>query len=104
LRYPVAVESFSIRRGSGGEGQWRGGDGVIRRIRFLEAMTVAILANNRRIAPFGMEGGRPGRVGKTAIFRAGGKMEELGSCAKAEVYPGDAIIIETPGGGGFGVP
>jgi 5-oxoprolinase (ATP-hydrolysing) len=103
LRYPVSVESFSIRRGSGGEGLWRGGDGVVRRIRFREAMTVAILANNRRIAPFGMEGGRPGRVGKTAILRAGGKMGELGSCAKAEVYPGDAIIIETPGGGGFGV-
>jgi 5-oxoprolinase (ATP-hydrolysing) len=103
LRYPVSIESFSIRRGSGGQGRWRGGDGVVRRIRFLEAMTVAILANSRKIAPFGMEGGRPGRVGRTAILRAGGKIEELGSCAKTEVRPGDAILIETPGGGGFGI-
>jgi 5-oxoprolinase (ATP-hydrolysing) len=102
LRYPVLIDSFSIRRGSGGDGRWRGGDGVVRRIRFREAMTTAILANSRRIAPFGVEGGRPGRVGRTTIVRAGGRVEELGSCAEMEVEPGDAIIVETPGGGGFG--
>jgi 5-oxoprolinase (ATP-hydrolysing) len=103
LRYPVFIESFSIRRGSGGEGRWRGGDGVVRRIRFRESMTVAILANSRKIAPFGMEGGQPGRAGRTTILRVGGQIEELGSCAKAEVRPGDAIIVETSGGGGFGI-
>jgi 5-oxoprolinase (ATP-hydrolysing) len=102
LQYPVTIESFSIRRGSGGEGRWRGGDGVVRRIRFHEAMTVAILANCRRIAPVGMDGGQPGRVGKTTVLRVGGKSEELGSCAKTDVGPGDTIVIETPGGGGFG--
>jgi 5-oxoprolinase (ATP-hydrolysing) len=103
LRYPVFIESFSIRRGSGGDGRWRGGDGVVRRIRFREAMTVAILSNSRKIAPFGLEGGQPGRLGRTTMLRVGGKIEELGSCAKAEVCPGDAITIETPGGGGFGI-
>ena len=102
LRYPVFVESFSIRTGSGGKGRWRGGDGVVRKIRFRESMTVAILANSRRIAPFGMEGGEPGRVGKTIVVRAGQGMEELGSCAKTEVRCGDTIIVKTPGGGGFG--
>jgi 5-oxoprolinase (ATP-hydrolysing) len=65
-------------------------------------MIAAILANSRKIAPFGMEGGQPGRVGRTTIVRAGGQVEELGSCAKVEVEPGDSIIVETPGGGGFG--
>jgi 5-oxoprolinase (ATP-hydrolysing) len=102
LRYPVFVESFSIRKGSGGEGRWRGGDGVVRKIRFRESMTVAILANSRRIAPFGVEGGEPGRVGKTTVVRAGQGMEDLGSCARTEVCCGDMIIVETPGGGGFG--
>jgi len=102
LRYPVFVEAFSIRKGSGGVGRWRGGDGVVRKIRFRESMTVAILANSRRIAPFGMEGGQPGGVGKTTIARAGQGMEELGSSAKTEVRCGDTIIIKTPGGGGFG--
>jgi 5-oxoprolinase (ATP-hydrolysing) len=102
LRYPVFVESFSIRKGSGGGGRWRGGDGVIRKIQFRESMTVAILANSRRIAPFGMEGAEPGRVGRTTVVRAGQGTEELGSCAKAEVLCGDVIIVETPGGGGFG--
>jgi 5-oxoprolinase (ATP-hydrolysing) len=102
LRYPVFVESFAVRQGSGGRGRWRGGDGVVRKIRFREAMTVAILANSRRIAPFGMEGGQPGQVGRTTIARAGQRIEEFGSCAKMEVQCGDVIIVETPGGGGFG--
>jgi len=103
LRYPVIVESFGIRRGSGGKGRWRGGDGVTRKISFREPMMVAILANSRRIGPFGLRGGRPGQTGRTAIARAGQPVKELGSCAKTEVRSGDTIIIETPGGGGFGI-
>src|SRR6516162_9404103 len=104
LRYPVFVESFAIRRGSGGHGRWRGGDGVVRKIRFREPMTVAILANSRKIAPFGMDGGQPGQSGRTTIARAGQRIEEFGSCAKMEVQCDDVIIVETPGGGGFGRP
>jgi len=103
LRYPVFVESFAIRKGSGGSGRWRGGDGVVRKIRFREPMTVAILANSRRIAPFGMYGGQPGQVGRTTIVRAGQGIEEFRSSAKMEVQCGDVIIVETPGGGGFGI-
>ena len=104
LRYPVLVEAFSIRRGSGGAGRWPGGDGVVRRIRFREAMTVAVLANNRLVAPFGCEGGFPGKVGRSYVQRSNGAIEDLGSCGQAEVDWGDAIIVETPGGGGFGAP
>jgi 5-oxoprolinase (ATP-hydrolysing) len=104
LRYPVLIDAFRIRRGSGGRGQWLGGDGVIRRIRFREPMIVAVLANNRLIAPFGLAGGGPGKVGKTYIERSDGSIENLGSYGQTEVRPGDAIVVETPGGGGFGVP
>jgi 5-oxoprolinase (ATP-hydrolysing) len=104
LRYPVLVDAFSIRRGSGGAGRWPGGDGVIRRIRFREPMTVAVLANNRLVAPFGCEGGFPGKVGKSYVLRSDGAIEDLGSCGQAEVDTGDAIVVETPGGGGFGAP
>jgi 5-oxoprolinase (ATP-hydrolysing) len=102
LRYPVLIDAFQIRPGSGGQGFWSGGDGVIRRIRFREPMVVAVLANNRVIAPFGLEGGKPGKVGKTYIQRSDGRTENLGSCGQREVQPGDVIIVETPGGGGFG--
>ena len=104
LRYPVLIDAFRIRHGSGGSGFWSGGDGVIRRIRFREPMVVAVLANSRVIAPFGLEGGKPGKVGKTHIQRSDGRTENLGSCGQREVQPGDAIIVETPGGGGFGAP
>ncbi len=104
LRYPVLIDRFSVRRGSGGRGQWAGGDGVVRRIRFCEPMTVAILANNRVIAPFGCDGGLPGLPGKSFIERLDGRIEDLGSCGQAEVGPGDVIVVETPGAGGFGVP
>jgi 5-oxoprolinase (ATP-hydrolysing) len=104
LRYPVFIDAFSIRHGSGGPGRWPGGDGVIRRIRFREPMTVAILANNRVVAPFGCEGGLAGKTGKTYIARLRGGVEDLGSCGQAEVEPGDVVAIETPGGGGFGAP
>ena len=104
LRYPVLIDTFQIKRGSGGHGRWSGGDGVVRQIRFREPMTVAILANSRVIAPFGLEGGRPGEVGKTYIQRSDGRTEDLGSSGQKEVQAGDAIVVETPGGGGFGAP
>ncbi|MBI1245892.1 MAG: 5-oxoprolinase [Alphaproteobacteria bacterium] len=101
-RFPVRVESFSIRRGSGGKGAKRGGDGVVRKIRFLEKMTCAILANRRIVAPFGLEGGAPGALGRNWVERADGRIEEKGATASWEVGPGDMFVIETPGGGGFG--
>jgi 5-oxoprolinase (ATP-hydrolysing) len=103
-RYPVLVDSFSIRRGSGGTGRHTGGDGVIRRIRFLEAMSAGILSNHRRIAPFGLMGGGDGQVGVNLVERADGGIEPLGATATAELGPGDTFVIETPGGGGFGTP
>ena len=101
-RYPVLVERFAIRRGSGGEGRHRGGDGVVRSIRFREAMTAAILANRRRIPPFGLDGGECGALGRTYVDRATGARIELASTEAIEVSAGDVITIETPGGGGFG--
>ncbi|PWR25013.1 hydantoinase B/oxoprolinase family protein [Zavarzinia aquatilis] len=103
-RFPVRVEAFGIRRGSGGAGCHRGGDGVIRRIRFLEAMTAAILSNRREVPPFGLDGGDAGAPGINRCLRVDGTVELLGPCAEVAVAPGDAIEIETPGGGGFGRP
>jgi 5-oxoprolinase (ATP-hydrolysing) len=102
LRFPVLVEDFAIRRGSGGQGEWRGGDGVVRRIRFREPMTAAILSNHRRIAPFGAAGGEPAVVGRNTVERSDGRVEALGATAAVEMSPGDAFVIETPGGGGYG--
>jgi len=101
-RYPVLLEAFSIRRGSGGAGKWRGGDGAIRRVRFLEAMTAAILSGHRRIAPYGMAGGAPGAVGRNHVERANGDIIELQACDRIDMQPGDVFVIETPGGGGYG--
>ncbi len=101
-RFPVRVDSFAIRRGSGGAGRCRGGDGVVRKIRFLEAMTCAILANRRIVAPFGLEGGDAGKCGRNWVVRADGRIEEKGATAQWQVEPGDVFVIETPGGGGFG--
>ena len=101
-RFPVRVESFSIRRGSGGTGRRRGGDGVVRKIRFLESMVCAILANRRVVAPFGLAGGAPGKLGRNWVERADGSIEERGATAQWQVEPGDMFVIETPGGGGFG--
>jgi len=101
-RFPVVLEEFSIRRGSGGKGQWNAGDGVQRVIRFREAMVCSILSGNRRVAPFGVAGGEPGSLGRNAVRRKDGTVEELPSCAQITVEPNDAIIIETPTGGGFG--
>ena len=101
-RYPVRLESFAIRRGSGGKGRWHGGDGAIRRLRFLEPMTAAILSGHRRVPPYGMAGGEPGATGRNAIERANGTVTELEACARVDMNTGDIFIIETPGGGGYG--
>jgi 5-oxoprolinase (ATP-hydrolysing) len=102
LRYPVIASEFRIRTGSGGKGRWNGGDGVVRRITFREGMTVAILSGSRKIPPFGLAGGGAGATGKTYIERVGGRRDILDSCATAEVGPGDSVVVETPGGGGYG--
>jgi 5-oxoprolinase (ATP-hydrolysing) len=104
FRFPVLVEEFRIRRGSGGAGLHRGGDGVVRRIRFREAMTAAILSGHRRIPPYGLEGGAPGALGRNSVERADGSVVELKGTDKIDMRPGDCFIIETPGGGGFGKP
>jgi 5-oxoprolinase (ATP-hydrolysing) len=103
-RYPVLLESHRINRGSGGAGVHRGGDGTIRRVRFLEAMGAALLSNHRIVAPFGLEGGEPGACGRQWIEHADGTTEPLPGCAKTEVRPGDVFVIQTPAGGGFGAP
>jgi len=101
-RYPVLVEEFSIRDGSGGFGRWHGGRGARRRIRFLEPMTAAILSGHRSVAPFGMAGGGAGQTGHNRIVRADGRVENLPACAEVKMAAGDSIVIETPGGGGYG--
>ncbi len=103
-RYPVLLESFSIRRGSGGRGHWHGGDGVVRRIRFREAMTAAILSGRRRVPPFGLAGGEHGALGRNWVERTDGTREEFGGTHKVEMGEGDVFVIETPGGGGYGKP
>lgn len=102
LRYPVLLEEFSIRHGSGGKGRHNGGDGTKRRVRFLKSMTAAILANHRIVAPFGLEGGGDGDVGRAYILRGGTSREDLASTARVTMQAGDSFVIETPGGGGFG--
>ena len=103
LRYPVRLEAFQIRRHSGGVGRWGGGDGIVRKLRFREPMQVVILANHRIVPPFGLDGGDAGKVGRTSILRKDGSVEVLGSCEQRDVTAGDAIVVETPGGGGWGV-
>ncbi len=101
-RYPVVLEVFEIRTGSGGAGRWRGGEGVLRRIRFLEPMSAAIVSNRRIVPPYGMAGGGSGSVGSNHVVRADGSREVLPSCAVLSLQCDDAIIIATPGGGGYG--
>jgi len=100
--FPVIVESFSIREGSGGDGKWQGGNGTIRRIRLTKAVEAAILSNHRRIAPFGVDGGESAKTGNNRIMRADGSEEELPGTATVQLAEGDTFIIETPGGGGYG--
>ncbi|HIK12324.1 MAG TPA: hydantoinase B/oxoprolinase family protein [Oscillatoriaceae cyanobacterium M33_DOE_052] len=102
-RFPVILESFAIRPDSGAKGATNGGNGVIRRVRFLEPMTAGILSSHRVIPPFGLDGGGDGMVGKNYVVRQYGNVEELGSTATVEMSPGDSFVIETPGGGGYGI-
>jgi len=103
-RFPVRLEAFAIRRGSGGRGRHRGGDGTMRRIRFLEPMTAAILAGRRRVPPYGLAGGAPGAPGRNWVERTDGTREEFGATHEVEMRSGDVFVIETPGGGGYGAP
>ncbi|MEV2217777.1 hydantoinase B/oxoprolinase family protein [Streptomyces sp. NPDC050997] len=101
-RLPVQVDEFAVRYGSGGAGRWPGGDGAVRRIRFHEPMTVSTLSQHRRVPPYGMAGGEPGALGANRVERADGTVTELGGSDAADVGPGDVLVIETPGGGGYG--
>jgi 5-oxoprolinase (ATP-hydrolysing) len=103
-RFPVRVDAFAIRRGSGGEGAWRGGDGIVRELRFLEPMTVTVLSSHRVIPPHGMAGGHPGATGENSIRRSDGTVERLQGNDEAAVGPGDVFILKSPGGGGYGTP
>lgn len=102
FRFPVRLEEYSIRRGSGGAGRHRGGDGITRRMRFLEEMTVTTLCSMRRVAPFGVDGGSPGEVGREWIERADGTRVEHAGNDQNQVYPGDVFVMQTPSGGGYG--
>ncbi|MDP2066775.1 MAG: hydantoinase B/oxoprolinase family protein [Burkholderiaceae bacterium] len=104
FRFPVRLESYEIRAGSGGAGHWHGGHGGVRRVRFLEPMTASILSNGRVHAAFGMAGGSPGAVGLNRVVRSDGRVETLQHIGQAEMQPGDIFEIHTPGGGGFGTP
>ena len=103
-RYPVVLESFEVDRGSGGAGRWRGGDGTLRRIRFLEAMELTVLSQHRLIPPYGLAGGEPGRCGRNRVERAGGAVHEMGGQDHCPVAPGDVFVLRTPSGGGYGLP
>ena len=102
FRFPVRLESYEIRASSGGAGRWQGGNGGVRRVRFLEPMTASILSNGRKHGAFGMAGGQPGQVGKNVVVRADGRVEALGHIGQTDMHAGDVFEIHTPGGGGFG--
>ena len=102
FRFPVRLDSYEIRQGSGGAGQYRGGNGGVRRVRFLEDMTASILSNGRKHGAFGMAGGQPGQVGINRVVRSNGTVEELGHIGQAEMKADDVFEIHTPGGGGYG--
>jgi 5-oxoprolinase (ATP-hydrolysing) len=103
-RFPVLLESYEIRHGSGGAGRWRGGNGGTRRVRFLEPMTASILSGHRRIPPHGLAHGGAGECGRNWVEREDGTRLDLGGADRTEVGPGDVFVIATPGGGGFGTP
>jgi 5-oxoprolinase (ATP-hydrolysing) len=102
FRFPVRLDSYEIRPDSGGSGRWVGGNGGVRRIRFLQSMTASILSNGRKSGAFGMAGGGSGACGKNCIERADGRVEDLGAIGQSEMAPGDVFVISTPGGGGYG--
>ncbi len=102
FRYPVVLEDFHIRKGSGGKGKWHAGDGIRRTIRFLERMDCTILSGHRRVRPFGLAGGEPGQVGENWARRKGGRMEKLKGCDETVIDAGEAVIIQTPTAGGYG--
>ena len=104
FRFPVRLESYEIRAGSGGAGKWQGGNGGVRRVKFLEPMTASILSNGRKHGAFGMAGGQPGQVGRNVVVRVDGRVENLDHIGQEEMAPGDIFEIHTPGGGGFGKP
>lgn len=104
LRYPVVLEEFSIRRGSGGKGKWSAGDGIYRRIRFLREMTLTLLTSYRDVQPYGLEGGEPGECGRNWARRLNGDLEPLGGCDETVLGVGEAVVLTTPTGGGFGKP
>jgi 5-oxoprolinase (ATP-hydrolysing) len=102
-RYPVRVQEFSIRRGSGGQGRHRGGDGIVRRLEFLRELEVSIVSQRRGpFPPYGLAGGQPGSVGRNWLTRADGRIEPLAGIVQFQAQPGDVLTIETPGGGGWG--
>ncbi|MEL6250289.1 MAG: hydantoinase B/oxoprolinase family protein, partial [Cyanobacteria bacterium J06627_15] len=101
-RFPVLLERFEIRTGSGGEGQHRGGNGVIRQLQFREPMTVSLLSGHRQIPPFCLAGGTAGSVGKNTVLFSSGEKQTLPGTAKILLSTGDRLVIETPGGGGYG--
>ncbi len=103
-RYPVRVERFAVRRGSGGAGRFRGGDGIVRELRFLEAASVSIVSQHRTVAPYGLHGGAAGLPGRQRVVRASGAVVDLAPIDGREVAPGDRLTVETPGGGGWGAP
>ena len=100
-RYPVLLREFSIRKGSGGEGRFKGGDGVIREIEFLVPLKVAVLSERRVHAPYGLEGGGPGAKGKNLLIKKDGSVIDLGGKCQLDVQPGDRLRILTPGGGAW---
>jgi 5-oxoprolinase (ATP-hydrolysing) len=104
FRFPVRLEAYEIRAGSGGAGHWRGGDGGTRRVRFLAPMTASILSNGRVHPAFGMAGGQPGAPGANRVERLDGRIEALPHIGSVEMAPGDVFVVETPGGGGYGEP
>ena len=104
FRFPVRLQSYAIRAGSGGAGRWRGGDGGVRRVEFLEPMTAGILSNGRQHPAFGLEGGEPGAPGINRLLRSDGSVETLTHIGQVQVQPGDVFEIHTPGGGGYARP
>ncbi|MGB3561918.1 MAG: hydantoinase B/oxoprolinase family protein, partial [Thermoanaerobaculia bacterium] len=103
-RYPVRLERFAIRRGSGGRGRFRGGEGVVRELTFLEPVSVSIVSQHRTEGPYGMEGGEAGSPGRQRLVRAAGDTVELEAVGGCEAAFGDRLVLETPGGGGWGRP